>query len=171
MLINIHSIVIYIEKHGIHRQKDLSKFYSNLLKNNISMGAYNVVKANDNDTDEQSKDSSAETSKGKDIEKQKERNSDEIKDDDVEKRRILKRPCDEDNQEEERTDREDEERDRTVEGVRQSTHVIEDKTDSSSSTVQEKISKKKVEKRNTEDTVMAARERYLARKRLKQDTQ
>ena len=157
--------ILCTERHGIHQQKDLSKFYSNLLKNNISMGAYNV-KASDNTSNEDSKQTAAlSNDQARDEEgtiKEKKHDDDNTVE---QKKDDTRRPRDEDN--EERSDTETEEMNREPIKVKDDHEVMED-----TSVKEEKTIKKKAEKRNTDETVMAARERYLARKRMKlQSTQ
>ena len=129
------------------------------------MGAYNV-KASDNTSNEDSKQTAAlSTDQARDEEgtiKEKKHHDDntiEQKKDDT------RRPRDEDN--EERSDTETEEVYREPIKVKDDHEVMED-----TCVKEEKTIKKKAEKRNTDETVMAARERYLARKRMKlQSTQ
>ena len=84
----------YNEKHGIPRQKDLSKFYSHLLKYNILMGAHNV-KAGDNITNKDSnKETTPRTDQPRDEDAWKEKKLDD--DDIVEQKRYhTRRPHDE----------------------------------------------------------------------------
>jgi len=165
---NSNKLLLPAEKHGIHQQKDLNKFYSNLLKNNISMGAYNArASGNEGSSKEHTTRTEPPKDKDKDTKKEMKKNDDNNKM--VEKKRQL----DEEDYLDEQIVKENGNDERTEEMII-TTHKrtmddknMEDKT--TDSIVQEKT-KKKAEKRNTEETVMAARERYLARKRMKQET-
>ena len=149
------------EKHGIHRQKDLNKFYSNLLKNNISMGAYNV-KASDNTTNEESTETTPRTDQPGDEDVKKEKKLDDI----IvveQKRDNTRRPRVEECHEE----RSDDGTEVISEEVEEVVEVKDDHKVTEGTSVEQEKTVKKKEKRNTDETVMAARERYLARKRMK----
>ena len=167
--ISITTIISSVEKHGIHRQKDLNKFYSNLLKNNISMGAYNV-KANTDTTSEGREDSTT-TDQARDNDRDSVKEKKTLNDDDgiivEQKRKDLKRLHEEEDLEE-RTVNETAERSKEVQNkVEPSAQDNHDAKEEK----QENTKKKHAEKRNNDETVMAARERYLARKRMKQEAQ
>lgn len=131
------------------------------------MGAYNVKASTDEGSSrEQTTKTEPPKDKDKGIKKETKKNDDNDKME--EKTTNLKKPLDDEQYLEEKIAGNDERSDE----VKVTTHKrpvdnedMEDKT----SGVQEKT-KKKAEKRNTEETVMAARERYLARKRMKQET-
>lgn len=134
------------------------------------MGAYNV-KSNKTTTDDGCKDAGT-TDSPKDSDKDIVTEDKEIKkhDDKEEERGSEGSPYDgEDNLEETAVDKKNDD-ERVVEVKTTERSAQEDNTEDKNDAVQAKT-KKKGEKRNTEDTIMAARERYLARKRLKQETQ
>ena len=168
--ISITTIISSVEKHGIHRQKDLNKFYSNLLKNNISMGAYNV-KANTDTTSEGREDSTT-TDQARDNDRDSVKEKKTLNDDDdgiivKQKRKDLKRLHEEEDLEEStvnETAERSKEVQNKVEPSAQDNHDVKEEK-------QENTKKKHAEKRNNVETVMAARERYLARKRMKQEAQ
>jgi len=172
-MVHMYFIPIFnTERHGIHKQKDLSKFYSNLLKNNVSMGAYNVatssVPAAANE-ESSGKDSKTELSEDKSVSKKK-----ESPDLGKEITTVRKKEHDEteivepklvelESAKDKRLVSNEDERDEKPE-------VHEKKSEEESNTAPE-VSKKRGEKRNTDEAAQAARERYLARKRLKQSAQ
>ena len=132
------------------------------------MGAYNVkpsanTTSQENTTTEQPRDD-------KDTEKEKKRHDDDDDDDgNVERKRIdMKRPRDEEHGEE-RTDIMTEERSEEVQKFQPT--IQDNHHEEEEESKQESTKKKHAEKRNTDEAVMAARERYLARKRMRQETQ
>lgn len=130
------------------------------------MGAYNVKPSSSSTTNEDSKETTAGTEQQPGNEDtKKEKNHDDNGSVEYKKGNDIKRLQDKEEYHEHREiDKElPEERNEEVQAVKSpSTHKKE-----SSGDIQEEKVKKKTEKRNTDETVMAARERYLARKRMK----
>lgn len=132
------------------------------------MGSYNA-RSSDNTTNEDSKEKMTRTEQPMDdIKKEKKQDNNVTIEQDVsmeqERNNNMKRPHDKE-QHEERTAK-NEVTDKEVQIDKANSqgdhHVIME-----DNTVQDNDIKKKIVKRNTQETVMAARERYLARKRIK----